>query len=233
MLRASDASSLAFLAKDPACFAASARLSELGLKPFSFGIFGAFSFGIGTPSTFERRSRLLRASPPAIPAIPTPAASAGPLSLFAVVATALPDLFAVVATALPALSTGPLLCACAELRLRLEGLLRLEALLLLVLPLLDERLLCERELERGFAVECPFDELRVLFDELRVFERLLVEPRLEALLLLRLEVFLERLEPLFVCWAIFSSSGGASGIRGADSPLLTMVPPPGRANPLG
>jgi hypothetical protein len=204
VLRASDASSLAFLAKDPACLAASARLSELGLNPFSFGIFGfgifgAFSFGIGTPSTFERRLRLLRASPPAIPAIPTPAASAGPLSFFAVVATAL-----------PALSTGPLLCDCAELRLRLEGLVRFEALLLLVLPLLDERLLCERELERGFAVERPLAELRVLVDELRVFERPLVELRLDALLLLRLEPLLVvrpepllflvvRLEPLLVC----------------------------------
>jgi hypothetical protein len=114
-----------------------------------------------------------------------------------------------------------LLCACAELRL--EGLVRFDAPLLRVLlllddrllaargfGLLDERLLCERELERGFAVERPLDELRAFVDELRVFERPLVELRLDALFVLRPEAFLVlRREPPLVCWAISSSSGGA------------------------
>jgi hypothetical protein len=212
VLRASAASSLAFRAKDPACFAASARLSELGLNPFSFGSFGfgsfaPLSFGIGTPSTFGRRSRWLSAIPPAIPAIPTPAARAGVFSFFAVVAIVLPALCAVSTVASLACSTVPLLSE--ELRPRLEGLRRFEAPLF---ALVVERLLCERELDRGFAVDRPLLELRV-------FERLLVVLRLEALLLLRLEAFLVRLEPLLVCWAIFPPRGGrgCDRIRGAES----------------
>jgi hypothetical protein len=71
---------------------------------------------------------------------------------------------------------------------------RFEDPLFRALALVLERLLCERELDRGFAVERPLDELRAF--ELRV-----VELRLEA------PLFVLRFDPLFVCWAMTPPRG--------------------------
>lgn len=138
--------------------------------------------GRGTPSTFLCRPRV-SAMPPARPASPAPAASAGVLSFLAVDPTASPVLFAALIDASFAFATGPLVPEEFE-----ELDFRAVDPALLWVP----RRLCEPlELARALVVRLLVDELPRGFD--------LPPPDFRVLLLL-------------VCWATRSSLT-AVGVR--------------------